>query len=281
MPPPDIYREYPPGLLKLWHDAMSRFWGGSLMDWYTHLVQHTMIHGALLRENGVAPRGMLYAGANIGHLLWVWILLGFDRVLMIEPQQQPFEKLEWLSKVSSSILLSYEDFLPGATNTQIQLAQCAVGERDGEAELYVVSNSNMSSLLRPYEDKLREQIASSGRSNADAVSVVEQITVPVVTLDSLLGALGSECKPGDYNVLYMNIQGGELQALRGATDVLRHLELIYLENNFVARYEGTPSAEELDELLGEHGFRAVWGQKHSRMGTGFTAYAKTPEARRG
>ena len=106
------------------------------------------------------------------------------------------------------------------------------------------------------------------------VSVVEQRRVPLRKLDSLLQEYDAGQGSSPFNVLYMNIQGAELDALKGATRTLERLDLIYLENNYVERYQGVPTVDELDAYLGEFGFEARWGMTQPTVGNGFTAYVK-------
>lgn len=271
---PDIYHEHIPELGPLWNESMAQFHGvEGHPDSYNQSLKEVLIYGTLLRRYQIQPEGILYVGANCGQLLWVWLLLGFRNVLMIEPQPEVIPYLESVAKAASGLSLIYDRFLGCEDATRIQLAQCAVGEQEGEAELYVMSQSQLSSLLKPNESLLRP-----GGQSGD-ISVVDHLKVPVRTIDGLLQELEAGASPRRYNALYMNIQGGELKALRGAPKALETLEFIYLENNFEARYDGTPTADELTGFLSDFGFEAKWGMIQPTVGNGFTAYVKTPRHR--
>lgn len=272
----EFYREHPKAALRLWRNVMSQFWQESKSDWYEDVILHVLTYGNILRNYAVQPRGVLYVGANTGQLLWVWVLLGFRHVLMVEPQEKEFARLESFTRFSSGVLLLYEQFTGCTTPTQIHVARCAIGDREGEAELHVTSNSNLSSLLEPDAEALRQQVASvhGARGDEERPETVARARVPVKTLDGLLAELHGPAAKSPYNALYLNIQGGELKALEGAPETLAKLDFVYLENNFVERYKGAPRAEDIDRFLAGHGFTAAWGQKYSDIGTGFTAYVK-------
>lgn len=265
----DIYRENVPELGTLWRESMEQLLGTEGQSGgYNQLLREVLTLGTLLRRYRIQPTGILYVGANYGQLLWVWLLLGFRNVLMIEPQAEVIKALEMIARAASGLSLINDRFLGCEDATQIQLARCAVGEQDGEAELYVMSCSELSSLLKPNESLLRP-----GGKSSD-VSLVEQVKVPVRTIDSLLQELEAGASTPRYNALYMNIQGGELKALRGAPKTLETLDFIYLENNFEARYDGTPTADEITTFLSDFGFEAKWGMVQPSVGNGYTAYVK-------
>jgi FkbM family methyltransferase len=269
-----IYREHVPELITLWRESVEPLWGADrLTDWYSLSMRRVLTYGTLLRRFHIQPEGILYAGAHYGSLLWVWLLLGFKNVLMIEPQEEAIKGLETVARSASALSLLYDRFLGCEDMTQIQLARCAVSDQDGEAELYVMSHSQLTSLQKPNEALIRQP-----RTNQD-ISLVEQVKVPIRTLDSLLQEMEAGGSTARYNVLYMNIQGAELKALRGAPKTLETLDFIYLENNFKERYHGNPTAEELTSFLGHFGFEARWGMVQPSVGNGFTAYVRTRGSR--
>lgn len=269
------YKEYPTSAKRLWRKVMSTFWQDHQRDWYEDVMQRTIIYGNLLRKHSIVPRGILYVGANVGQLLWVWVQLGFRQIMMIEPQEKAFESLQWFARYSSGLLLSYEQFVECEEGTEVDAVRCAVGARDGESELFIMSNTNLSSLLEPIEESLQQQAAAIRGSSetSEHIALTSRVQVPVRTLDSLLAEMEPR-KATQYNTLYMNIQGGELDALAGAGKTLQQLELIYLEKNFVERYRSSPNADKIDRVLAEHGFEATWSWVHANIGTGFTAYTR-------
>ncbi|MEJ0067174.1 MAG: FkbM family methyltransferase [Caulobacteraceae bacterium] len=78
----------------------------------------------------------------------------------------------------------------------------------------------------------------------------ERVSVPVARLDTLLG---SEMKIEERTFLKLDLQGWELEALKGADGVIDRMEAILLEVSFFAQaYE--PTIEMLVRFLDERGF---------------------------
>jgi hypothetical protein len=60
-----------------------------------------------------------------------------------------------------------------------------------------------------------------------------------------------------YNFLNIDIQGFELEALRGARKTLKNVKWIMSEVNRAEVYENCAHVEEMDEFLGKYGFNRV------------------------
>lgn len=94
-------------------------------------------------------------------------------------------------------------------------------------------------------------LASSALVPKDGPS--EQITVPVVRLDD---ALADEPLARPL-LLKLDLQGFELEALRGAPGVLARADAVLLETAFVPGYEGEPLFREVLAFMEDAGFRFV------------------------
>ena len=66
-----------------------------------------------------------------------------------------------------------------------------------------------------------------------------------------------EIVPEDFNFMNIDVQGYELEVMKGASKFLPHIQFIYCEVNRAEVYEGCPRIEELDEYLGTYGFERV------------------------
>jgi FkbM family methyltransferase len=102
----------------------------------------------------------------------------------------------------------------------------ALGARDGEVEIEVSAESDMSSIL-PQSALLREVSPSS--------AVLRKEAVPLRRLD---GAVGPDLTSGDRVFLKIDTQGYEPQVLEGAGALLERLCGIQLEMSLVPIYEG-------------------------------------------
>jgi FkbM family methyltransferase len=102
----------------------------------------------------------------------------------------------------------------------------ALGERDGEVEIEVSAESDMSSIL-PQSALLREISPSS--------AVLRKEAAPLRRLD---GVVSTYLSPDDAVFLKVDTQGYEAQVLAGAGALLARLLGIQLEMSLVPIYEG-------------------------------------------
>lgn len=113
------------------------------------------------------------------------------------------------------------------------VVRAAAGRESGSMEL------NVTSALSD----------TSSYASADAVGV-QRRTVPVTTVDAEV----ERCElPGPY-VLKIDIQGGELEVLAGATNTLESTELIVLEASLFHLYQGAPDVTLVIKRLEAMGF---------------------------
>ena len=118
----------------------------------------------------------------------------------------------------------------------------ALGPEATTVTFNVTANLNSSSLLRP-STLARQQ-------HGDNLTVAQQITVEQVRLDD---ALPRDTTP-EVHLLKLDLQGYELHALRGATDLLTRTRAVLCEVEFIPLYEGQPLFAEIDQHLRAAGF---------------------------
>lgn len=124
---------------------------------------------------------------------------------------------------------------------QIHTFNKALGSSPGSAKFYVMGNVTSSSLLHAseqvghtwFESKLKEQ---------------QEIEVAVSTLDLEIPA------DATVNILKMDVQGFELEVLKGGVHTLKRTAIVLLELQNHEFYQGAPKYYELDAWLREHDF---------------------------
>ena len=79
--------------------------------------------------------------------------------------------------------------------------------------------------------------------------------VDLCSVDDWICRLGVD--PAGYNFVNLDIQGYELQALRGMTSQLRYADYVYTEVNFRDVYAGCARMAEVDDFLAGYGLRRV------------------------
>ena len=79
----------------------------------------------------------------------------------------------------------------------------------------------------------------------------EREVVEMIRLDD------AEIKFEKYNFLNIDVQGYELEVLKGGEKTLNGIDYIYTEINNAEVYEDTPHVDELDKFLDPYGFVRV------------------------
>jgi hypothetical protein len=59
------------------------------------------------------------------------------------------------------------------------------------------------------------------------------------------------------DLLAMDTQGYELEVLKGATETLKSVKVVYTEVSNVPLYEGSALVDDIDEFLQPYGFKRV------------------------
>jgi protein O-GlcNAc transferase len=130
-------------------------------------------------------------------------------------------------------------------NSQFQaiVSPCALGAASGTATLHLTHSRPCSSLLKP-NAALLDMFAHGG-----LFEVEKELPIPIVTLDSELKRLGSV---GDF--IKADVQGYELEVLRGGTETLSAAIGCELEVSFIELYKNQPLFAEIDQWMRSKGF---------------------------
>ncbi len=208
------------------HAALRRF-GVDLVRY--HGVNLT----ARRRIEELTARGLrlvLDVGANAGFFGDAVRRQGYTgRIVSFEPLAEAFAELE--QRVQDDPLW--------------EARRLALSDRDGEADLQVAGNSWSSSLL-PMEAR---HVAS-----APASAIVRSERVPLARLDTIW----DEVRRDDGAAyLKLDVQGAELDVLRGAERALRDAEVVEAELSVVELYAGQPLLHDVVAFLEPHGFALV------------------------
>lgn len=119
----------------------------------------------------------------------------------------------------------------------------ALGSSCGDEELIITEFHPASSFLPVSEACVK------GWPNVDFTEK-EKITVSVTTLEKY----AEEQCLGEVKLLKIDVQGFEMEVLKGAGTLLESIEYILLEVQFMPLYIGAPEWTELVKYLYEHGF---------------------------
>lgn len=207
------------------------------------------------KQHHLHPRGVIHIGAHHGQELPLYLKMGFKRALLVEANPSVFANLE---KKARQLLHD----LPKERRCNVRLANCAITNCDGEAELRINANSESSSLL-----------ALKGHLKLfPQMTEVERVRVPSRTLDSVVAAVDPTYK--SFNFLNIDVQGAELLVLSNGLRTLANIDAVCSEINFSELYEDCALAWQLDEFLKQHGFERVYTHHPHRLEWGDALYLK-------
>jgi FkbM family methyltransferase len=149
------------------------------------------------------------------------------RICSFEPLESSFAQLERLA----------------TRDADWSCYRLALGATSGETEINVAGNSDSSSLLEMGERHLRSDPTSAyiGKERIE-LSTVDEVWDQVV-------------RDGEAVFLKLDVQGFELEALRGAEGSLPHLTGVQAELSLVPLYDGAPDWTEVIAYLQERGFQ--------------------------
>lgn len=164
--------------------------------------------------------GVIHVGAHYGQEYPDYKAVGAERVLFIEPCTEAFNVLQAMFDESKDVTL-----FQSACG-----AEFSVGTMNVEQANRGMSNS----LLQPV--KHLEQYPS--------IQFTQTEEVEIRRLDEIMQHTGFQ-----GNLLVMDVQGYELEVLKGAPETLQHIDYIYTEVNRDEVYEGCAKVWELDAFL--------------------------------
>ena len=189
----------------------------------------------LRKEHNVDIKGVIHVGGHIGDELEDY--RGIDNLIIFEPQKHCFDQL--VAKAER-------------VGMRPTLVNKALGNFVGEAEIISDPTGLTGSLLEPglvvdYPD----------------IVFSEKFMVDVSTLDKEID------HPHPYNFLNMDVQGYELEVLKGGSQTLKTIDYVYTEVNRAEVYKKCAMIEDLTAYLQNFGFIKVAEAWHGDWGDAF------------
>ncbi|MEX2453576.1 MAG: FkbM family methyltransferase [Rhodospirillaceae bacterium] len=137
-----------------------------------------------------------------------------------------------------------------AGDGNVRIENCAVGDRDGEIAFHITDDDQGSSIHEP----------AAGGDDTEVHSVVRSETVALRRLDGLLAG-----RPGPM-IFKIDVQGAELEVLKGCGDRLGDADVVIVEAPFERAYEGASGFDDIYAFLTARGFgyEGALGQLNSR-----------------
>jgi FkbM family methyltransferase len=166
-------------------------------------------------------------GANEGQYALQLLNSGYrGNLFSFEPISAPFNVLKARSKGKA----------------KWEAVHAAIGKEDGTLTINVTENIVSSSLYPVGENSI---------SVEPTTRTVRQEDVKVTTIDTFFSG---ELRLKGEVLLKLDVQGFELEALKGALKNLKNIKIIQIELSFVPLYEGAPLFVEVVSFLEKEGF---------------------------
>ena len=188
----------------------------------------------IIKDFNLNIRGSIHIGAHKGEEIFSYYRNNIKNIILIEANQNLIKYLK--------IKKTFYNFLFKMKIDVLNFA--AFSSENKELTFNVTNNSQSSSIL---DLKLHKSLYPS-------IYVKKKITVKTQTLNKLFE---NNFDIKNFNFINMDIQGSELEALKGADKILKKIDAIYTEINFDELYEGCVQAKELDIFLDAHNFKRV------------------------
>jgi len=175
-----------------------------------------------IRARGFTPRGIIDVGAHRGN--WIRLALSIfpkTPVIMIEPQDEMEICLSDFSKTSSDC----------------HFVKAGAGREPGELVQTIWEDYAGSSFLP--------------QANADLIRAGKQRKTRIITLDNLMTDVYPQFNP---DLVKLDIQGFELEALSGAKTLFGRTEMFILETSLFPFMPGCPIAREVILFMSARGY---------------------------
>jgi len=182
---------------------------------------------SMVKSYDLKIKGVLHIGAHYGQEYGVYADKGIKNMIFFEP-----------------VMANYKELVARVPMVDgIRTLNIALGNRAGEMEMFMEKSNNgqSCSLLEPVTHlKLHPHVKFDGME-----------TVSMDKLDNI------EFDRSLFNMINIDVQGYELEVFKGSIETLTFIDIIYSEVNTEDVYKGCAKMWEVDEFLGNFGFKRV------------------------
>lgn len=203
----------------------------------------------ILHKYNLQPKGVVQIGCHWAEEHDEFLKVGIRKFIYVEPCKEAF--IIAAKKVSGFNIYpnnepkdfwQYPDYAQYGV-CSIGMFYKACGSEERVMPMYV-SHQNQGQSNSLLEPNLHLQ-------QHPEIIFDDAETVDVIPLDKI------EFNRNDFDLLMLDVQGFEGEVLKGSTETLRHINVIYTEVNRGQTYAGNIEIDEMDSLLEGYGFKRV------------------------
>lgn len=182
----------------------------------------------ILKSNNIIVTGAFHIGAHECEELDFYLSLGLKS-----------DDIVWIDAINNKVEEAKTKGIPN-------VFQAVITNKDDDVVTFNITNNIQSSSILDF---------GSHSKHHPHVHFTNSITLNTVTIDTFFKR--NNIKPNTYNFWNIDIQGAELLALSGASEVLHFVNAIYLEVNTEEVYKKCAQITDIDNFLSLHGFKRV------------------------
>ena len=190
---------------------------------------------AIEQHTGIKITGAIHVGAFLGEELSQYRALGLTNTILFEPQKKLFDIVNFKCIVKEK-----------AFNVALGSEESVVGMFISDREGGVSNGAGASSSILAPKKHLTEH---------PEVTFPSKESITVKRFDKFVQENGVDIS--NHNLLNIDVQGYELEVLKGMGEELEKIQLIIAEVNRDEMYEGCPMIEDVDDYVKEFGFERV------------------------
>ena len=187
-------------------------------------------------KRGIPIRGVIHVGANDGYEIDWYLKLGIKHVFAVEPEEKAFSRLRQKFQEVRAVLIS-PVALGDVDRATVGILKVPSGDTGGSTLLTELPHGpSVTGVTYDYNEKQK---------------------VVVTNFEKLVYLFSDIIELKDYNCLVVDVQGMELQVLKGFGPHLEEMDCLNIECSETPIYEGEAPASEVVAWLGERGFDAI------------------------
>lgn len=205
---------------------------------------------SLINQYNLDIKGIIHCGAHTAEEYPIYQRLNINNVLWIEGNEDLIPILEHRIRSDKHLLL-----------------HAVIGERPLERVDFIYTNQTQSSSL--YQ-------LGNNKHQRKGLEVAKIKQVEAVSLDYLFSH-HIDLNINNYNMINLDIQGGELKALIGFKNHLKYIDYIYTEVHIGQTYKDVPQLQDLINFLTPLDFEIKDKYIYKKKGWGDVLFIKKPK----
>ena len=184
-----------------------------------------------LFQTNIQFKGVIQAGAHYGQEIGAYDQLGINKRILFEPSPHAFGVLS--------------EGLKHRTDCAFYLVNHALGNENKDIEMFMetANRGESNSILTP----------ALHLTQFPNIPFDEKGIVEMVRLDDWAEKMNIDIS--EYNLLVLDVQGYELEVLKGAEKTLENVNVVVTEILREELYEGCVMYHQLESFLNEKGFQ--------------------------